>query len=378
MRMRRPRWRPRFATSVRWQREESKLLAFLMRPRMPWRLRYLRDRSANRCASYMNRLGHLLYPRQAPPSIVVSCGFHGKSGGVTATASLANMLSNRYGVDFVTNANSNYNTLLQRSVRMIDRPRLHAPVLLCDVASGTRVIRSAQMRQQTVIVTCHALLDSLHGFSPEYISDMLLSADLVHFVNPIQQDSFKLPPGKFFIIPNLTTPIIKCKKTKSVGIVGRLHDPHKNVSLAIDIALRSQADSIHLWGAEENIWACHPRVKVHRWTSDKSKIFNSFDVLIHLSRHETFGMVVIEAMSAGLPCLLSPIPAFEQFRGCPGARLIDERDYEHAPQNLNELLQAKDVLAPYVKAFWRRHFSDEVIAAQWFRLIDSICINPPR
>jgi glycosyltransferase involved in cell wall biosynthesis len=60
-------------------------------------------------------------------------------------------------------------------------------------------------------------------------------------------------------------------------------------------------------------------------------IYNTFDVLINLSKQETFGMVVIEAMSAGLPCLLSSIPAFEQFRGCRGVRFIDETTSEQAP-----------------------------------------------
>ena len=64
------------------------------------------------------------------------------------------------------------------------------------------------------------------------------------------------------------------------------------------IALKSNADCIHLWSLEEDRWN-NPRVKVHSWESDKDKIYDSFDVLVFMSLEETFGMVVIEAADPG-------------------------------------------------------------------------------
>jgi glycosyltransferase involved in cell wall biosynthesis len=158
-----------------------------------------------------------------------------------------------------------------------------------------------------------------------------------------------------------------------VGVVGNLQAARKNISEAIDIALESQADCIHLWGDAEYSRAHHHRIKVHRWTSNKRVIYDTFDVLVNLSKQETFGMVVIEAMSAGLPCLLSSIPAFEQFRGCPGVRFIDEANREQAPQIVNELLQVKAVLKADIIAFWNSNFSEAAVADEWRMLIDEIC-----
>jgi glycosyltransferase involved in cell wall biosynthesis len=291
---------------------------------------------------------------------------------VTATANLANMLSVHYAVDFVTSPTSSYNSLLQRSVRMVDRPATDAPVMVCDLACDKGIIRSAKARDQAVIVTCHALADALHGLTPDHARDTLLAADLVHFVSPAQQESFKLPEGKFRIIPNFTRPVRKTVTTRSVGIVGRLNSVAKNTDEAIDIALRSEADRIHLWGDAAHPWAHHPRVRAHPWASNKEKIYNTFDVLIHLGRQETFGMVIIEAMSAGLPCLLSSIPAFEQFRGCPGVRFVDETNREQAPEILNDLLREKTALKSEITAFWNQHFSEHAVICKWLLLISEM------
>jgi hypothetical protein len=159
---------------------------------LPWRLQRLGERSLNRSYRYLNRMHHFLGRRRVETSVTIACGFHGKSGGVTAIANLANMLSSHYAVDFVTNPTSSYNSLLQRSVRMVDRPATDAPVMVCDVACDTETLRSAKARDQTVIVSCHALANAGHGFTPDYVRTKLLSADLVHFVSQIQQDSFNL------------------------------------------------------------------------------------------------------------------------------------------------------------------------------------------
>ena len=370
------RWSAAFLLRLFSRLEMSKVLSLLVRPRMPWRLRHLLENSTNRCYYHVNWLHYRARPRASKCSVAIAGGFHGRSGGVTAIANLANMLAVHYHVHFFTYPTSNYNRLLRKSVRMVDELATDSPVLLCDVACPINIIRTAKERMQTVIVTCHALADSLHGFTPKYVRDTLLLADLVHFVSPTQQDSFKLPDDKFRIIPNFTSPIRKTAITDSVGIVGSLKDPRKNVSEAIAIALKSRADCVHLWGDAESLWAAHPRVKTHSWTSNKARIYDSFDVLIHLSKEETFGMVVIEAMSAGLPCLLSSIPAFAQFRGCPGVRSIDDNNRDQAPQILDELLMMKHDIRADIVDFWQNHFSEQAVADTWLRLIDAICDGP--
>ena len=54
---------------------------------------------------------------------------------------------------------------------------------------------------------------------------------------------------------------------------------------------------------------------------DKSKFFNSIDVLVHPAKLEAFGMVITEALSFGVPVLCSS--------ECGAAEIISERYKVH-------------------------------------------------
>jgi len=45
---------------------------------------------------------------------------------------------------------------------------------------------------------------------------------------------------------------------------------------------------------------------------DIDDIIHSFDIYIHSSRYETFGMALVEAMMSGIPCIASDIPTFRE------------------------------------------------------------------
>jgi glycosyltransferase involved in cell wall biosynthesis len=159
-------------------------------------------------------------------------------------------------------------------------------------------------------------------------------------------------------------PVNKSSNTQNVGTVGNLNLVNKNVNASVAIALASKANEIHLWSIEQDNWQTE-RVVIHDWEVNREKIYNTFDVLVFMSKEEALSMVVLEAMSAGIPCLLSNIPAFEQFAQTPGVLLVDPEDIENASDKLNELLDNKENLKAEILACWQTNYSHETVSNQW-------------
>lgn len=343
-------------------------------PRVPWRIRAKLNDLVNGFHYYKNKLGHSIKFGKDDPSIksiVFENGFHGKTGSTYAIAGIANLLSKKYRVEFVSFPRSHFNPLLKKSVRIVRTKRADADLYICTVTCDLGLLEELRRDKKKVMITCHSLLNALHGLTPQRIQRALSLADKVHFVSAVQQDSFKLEDGRYFVIPNTNAPIRKRTSTRNVGMVGNLAEPRKNVKRGVEIALKAEAEFIHLWGAETLDFDNHPRIKVHGWANDKNKIFDSFDVLISLSDTETFGLVVSEALSAGMPCLLSDIPAFRQFKDCRGVELVDAND-ERAVAKLNGLLRNKNELKGAIFKFWQEHYSEEVLAIKWHQAVDAM------
>lgn len=150
--------------------------------------------------------------------------------------------------------------------------------------------------------------------------------------------------------------------------------------VALDIATSSQADEIHLWGSEPSpraLTLIHDieqrtgkRIQLHPWTKSKSRIYNSFDVLVSMSLNETFGLIVSEALSAGIPCLLSDIPAFRTFAGCSAVILTSPNDVSLAIGRLNRLMENRLELRAEAQQYWSNNFSMSTVRQQWYEAID--------
>jgi hypothetical protein len=340
---------------------------------VPYRIRTRIQRTRNRWSFHRNTLRHSV--RRAgglapPPDVVVHCGFQGESGGTYAMASIANLLAQRYTVHFISRPPSIYNSLLSSSVQIVGRLESGPGVYLCDVSTPLEAVDQARVAGKTILVSCHGLPRALHGMEPSRVRAALDRADLVHFVATAQAEAFEMGPERCRVISNATAPIVKQRSTNDVGIVGNLREERKNARQGLAIALRSRASRIHLWGAESNTQT--GRVRSHVWTQSKRRIYESFDVLVSLSRLECCPMVVLEALSAGIPCLLSSIPAHEQFRACRGVRMVDFGEDDRAVTLLDELLAAKQQLRAAIVAFWAERFSAESVGAQWSRLITDV------
>ena len=151
-----------------------------------------------------------------------------------------------------------------------------------------------------------------------------------------------------------------------------MEEPRKNVEATVRIGLASNANLIQLWGTDNDLWN-NPRVSVHPFETNRETIYNSFDCLVFLSKQETFGLVVIEAMSAGIPCVLSKLPAFEHFYKSPGIVFIEPNNTEAGANAVNELLNARQELAEPLRNFYKNNFSNTAVAEVWDELLAKLC-----
>jgi len=217
-----------------------------------------------------------------------------------------------------------------------------------------------------VIFSCHGL--------DVTISEKILNAAAVHLVSEVQiprEHESGTDAVRFSVIPNYSDAIRHKDSTRNVGIVGRLGDPKKNVRNAAVAALKSKAQYVHLWG-DGDVGLIDERLVVHGFTLDKEEIYRSFDVLLSLSLEESFGMAVIEAMSAGIPCVLSNIPAFEKFADCPGVDIVDPDDINQVVSAIDRALEASEDIRSKMQEYWEARYSREAVKESWIGLVESI------
>lgn len=348
----------------------NKIFEIINERRLPYFLKKRLTLSINSLYYFLN-IFVFLFKQKNAKKITFNCGFHGETGGVFAIASIANLLSRNYDVEFITYPNSNYNRFLNRSIRFVNSPDLNSNLFICDVSCEHSFFEFLKSNNKKTIVSCHGFLDESHGLTKERVLKTLSFADKVHFVSHVQQDSFNLFEDSYKVIPNTTKAIYKSVQTNNAGCVGNLNEARKNAQGSIDIVLKSNLKKLHLWSAEVDKWQ-NSRIIVHPWESNKNKIYNSFDILVFMSQLETFGLVVIEAMSAGIPCLLSNIPAFQQFKDCPGVVIIDESNYKEAHEILNGLLENKPKFQQSMITHFEKNYSTEAVTSQWAELIEDV------
>jgi len=90
------------------------------------------------------------------------------------------------------------------------------------------------------------------------------------------------------------------------------------------------------------------------------------DLLIHTSKTETFGLVILEALACGTPVISYNNGGVEEFRGLPGIQIIDEINQDNLNKTINEFLQNKSS-SPYSsddisKACQSKYGVDSVVA----------------
>lgn len=133
---------------------------------------------------------------------------------------------------------------------------------------------------------------------------------------------------------------------RRIGYIGRLY-AGKNVDLVIrlfeEIAAEFPQVELHIAGdgplrpALEAQAAESPysdRIVFHGFVKDMAWFYSSIDLFLFLSAHESFGLVLVEALLTGLPILTSDVPAFKEIYGDDHSFLLGSpADYAQLKQN---------------------------------------------
>ncbi|MBC7205143.1 MAG: glycosyltransferase family 4 protein [Methyloversatilis sp.] len=298
-------------------------------------------------------------------TISFHCESHAITGASIAIAAIANLLSKHWSVEFIASAQSTYNQLLAPKIRRSHNISETAKILIIDGQTPLEKIEKFRKSGKFVIISSHGILQKNIKLKKAN------AASLVHFVSTAQFQNIEAPPKNHFVIPNFCQRIRKTKSTSNVGIVGRVHDPKKNVPAALSAAINSCAKEIHIWGDTAKI-TNSSRVVQHGWSYNKEEIYNSFDVLVSMSEEESFGLTVIEALSAGIPCVLSSIPAYQTFAECPGVRIVRSCDSAAITEAINELLTNKEDTREESIQYWITRYSEPAVEDKWIEKISAI------
>lgn len=351
----------------------KKVISLITEPRIPYFFEYRYKLFLNISKFVQIKLIYILLAKKKinKPTIVVWLGFHGNTGGGIAVSSIITMLARNFNVSVVTFPQSCMNRRLSHSVNLIKKITDEADLFLVDSELETESYEYLKQFKKPVLLTCHCFPDRAHGLSPERVMLAVNKADIVHFVSECQRNEFNLPSNKTVVIPNTNDRIVKNNFGKNIGIIGNVNQISKNINDAIKLSIKSNAERINVWGSQGMSANPDKRVFVHAWCNDKTKIYNSIDILVSLSSFETFGLIVIEAMSAGIPCVLSDIPGFHAFKDCPGIFLFEKND-PAAIKKLNELLESGNKYKNTLINYWKEHFEKEIVEAEWVELVTAI------
>ena len=270
-----------------------------------------------------------------------------------------------------------------------------------DVAIGVHAplaARLATLRPQLKGVRCigwiHNSFEALYGPKSRYIGEVLKH----HYIYQLQkldatvvlcQHDAKLyqdydPKTKPVVIYNPLT--LKPGKqstgtSKCFLAVGRFSPQHKGFDLLIDaFHLFSQMNSEWMLdivgeGPEEQMYrnkiagyGMEERIHLHPFTNDIQGYYSNAQVFVLSSRWEGFGLVLVEAMSHGLPVISSNLPTSLEIMGDFGL-YFENGNVEHLAQRLNDAtklnwsIKSKEALAI------AQRFNIKKIMEQWMHII---------
>ena len=351
-----------------------------MNIRVPWRVQTAAYRAYERGCSTLSRI-----PGKHRSGINISflCNYQQTTGATVAISSIANQLAYQHNVDAHIKPLSGYSRLLSLRVRQrFSVGSLSGHIVFVDIEQENNTIERLIDNKKQVVLTCHAFPTKLHSVpQPKLIRNLDLSTH-IHFVSAYQRSEFirQYPDidieSKSFVIPNYTRQSQKTTTTNSIGIVGLLNREPKKAIRSIQLAQLSNARWIECWGSDTIHGLDDPglysKLRINGWTNSLRKMHSTFDVLLSTSCSETFGLVVVEALSAGIPCVLSDISVYrELYSDCEGIAFLSGNEQQDIT-TINQLLgQAKDLKQP-VTEFWQNHFSNEVIKSAWLDKITQL------
>lgn len=351
-----------------------------MKIRIPWRIRTEAYNAYKHGCSMLSRI-----PRKKRSGIGISflCNYQQVTGATVAISGIANHLACHHNVDAHIKPSSGYSRLLSFRVRQYSSiASLRGRVVFADIEQENNTIKRLTDSKKKVILTCHAFPAILHSVPQAKLMTNLELSTYIHFVSEYQRAEFiQYYPdidieSKSFVIPNYTRVSKKASTTHSIGIVGHLNRKPKNALQGIQLAQQSNAHWIECWGSDkiyglDNL-GLYTKLRINGWTNSLRKMHSTFDVLLSTSYSETFGLVVVEALSGGIPCVLSDIPAYrELYSDCKGVAFLSGNEQQDI-HTINQLLYQANSLKPHIIEFWNAHFSNKTIESAWLDKITQV------
>ena len=351
---------------------------------IPWKVQLAAYRGYQTLTSI---LSHVNRRKKHGADISFYCNYQQITGSTVAIASIANQLATLHNVDAYIKPLSGYSKLLNLNVRQyFSSEALAGNLVFIDIEQDNEVVENMIVAGKQVILSCHALPFVLHGVPQAKLIKNLELSTHIHFVSQFQRSEFirHYPQinitSKSFVISNYTRKSVKHGVTGNIGIVGYLSRKEKNALQAIQLAEQSNARLIQCWGSTDIAGLDKPdqykKLQINGWSDSPIKMHQSFDVLISASQFETFGLVVAEALSAGIPCVLSDIPVYrELYSECSGVVILSG-DNEQDIQSINQLLEWAFNLRGEIIEFWQNHFSNQTVKKAWLGKVSQIYDQP--
>ncbi len=343
---------------------------------LPWRLKKTASDLVGAAHFYRNRASSIARENGKKKSILFCIPFYGYTGGSFAILSTANLLAEEYDVSFLTKPTNIMNKYAGADVRMVSE--ITETFDYCVTESGISPDELDKIRRggSIVILTMHgapSLTDGTknHGYNDQLIDWMMGQVDSVQYISDAQLPFFEGRKVHRRRVPNFVGQVKSHAPGKAAGIVCDTTLPHKNAALSVDMASRSRAERVEVWGKSSG-QADTDRVKWNGFATDKARIYGSIDVLVHLSKLECQPLVVLEAISAGIPCVLAPIPAYAHLRGLEGIHLVDLDDEDGIVAAINAGLNCDSSVREGLVGFWERHHSPRAIRDEWTRYLQQL------
>ncbi len=347
---------------------------------MPWKLLKMYFIFRNIYSFIYTRIK--LRNRDAKISYIL--GYQEVTGQTIAISEQINALNSKYNVSVYINLSSEFSKILSINVkRNIVRPDFKATILIVDLSISAPTLE--KLDRKITILTCHCFPLLGHDYTQKEIVNVLNSVNYIHFVSQVQYQSFvDQYPGipianKSFVIANFSkrVEIRRSQTVNTLGCVGHLNRKLKNGLSSVALAEKSQASQLLCWGSS-TIYGIGPdkintykKTKIMGWSSSHADIFQSFNVLISTSHVETFGLVVIEALSLGKACILSNIPAYQElFGGCECVYFLTGDELKDI-EGINRMLNLPNYNQKAVD-YWQKHFSSERLYGQWEQQLNTM------
>lgn len=110
-------------------------------------------------------------------------------------------------------------------------------------------------------------------------------------------------------------------------------------------------------------------------TEELAKLYSTMDVYVHLSREDTFGKVIAEALACGTPAIVYNATACPELIGENCGYVVDKGDVQGVLKAIDKIRQdGKSVYSPYCREFTKKNFEKDTLIEEmkevYFQLVE--------